>query len=99
MRRNNAELTYGPAVSRFTLAQLVLGSHPMKVLSGGKNARLLSSILESPRKKILVIGDWRVDEHWLVGFHRSKTSSRVAERILEDCRIRIAQLSHSAAQD
>jgi len=51
MRRNNAELTYGPAVSRFTLAQIVLGSHPMKVLSGGKNARLLSSSHESPRRK------------------------------------------------
>jgi hypothetical protein len=30
-----------------------------------------------PRKMILVIGDWLVDEYWVVGVQRSKTSSRV----------------------
>jgi hypothetical protein len=26
---------------------------------------------------ILVVGDWVIDEHWLVGIHRSRTSTRV----------------------
>jgi hypothetical protein len=28
------------------------------------------------RKNILVVGDWVVDEHWVIGIHRSPTSSR-----------------------
>jgi ATPase family associated with various cellular activities (AAA) len=28
---------------------------------------------------ILVLGDWVVDEHWLVGIHRSRTSTRVGQ--------------------
>jgi hypothetical protein len=28
------------------------------------------------RKKILVVGDWVVDEHWVTSIHRSKTRSR-----------------------
>ena len=31
------------------------------------------------RKKILLIGDWLIDEHWLTGIHRSPTSSRVGQ--------------------
>jgi len=27
-------------------------------------------------KKILIVGDWLVDEHWVTGVHRSSTSSR-----------------------
>ena len=30
-------------------------------------------------KKILVIGDWVIDEHWVTGIHRSPTSSRTGE--------------------
>jgi hypothetical protein len=41
------------------------------------------SILPYPhskaRKTILVIGDWLVDEYWVVGVQRSKTSSRVGK--------------------
>ena len=29
-----------------------------------------------PARKILVVGDWVVDEHWVTGIHRSPTSSR-----------------------
>jgi hypothetical protein len=42
---------------------------------------------EPPKKRILVIGDWLVDEHWVVGVQRSKTSSRVGRahfRALQD---------------
>lgn len=28
---------------------------------------------------ILVVGDWVIDEHWLVGVHRSRTSTRVGQ--------------------
>ncbi|MFZ1005530.1 MAG: AAA family ATPase, partial [Candidatus Sulfotelmatobacter sp.] len=28
------------------------------------------------RRRILVVGDWVVDEHWVIGIHRSPTSSR-----------------------
>src|SRR5262245_49513048 len=31
-------------------------------------------------KKILVVGDWLVDEHWVVGRHRSDTASRSGRR-------------------
>jgi hypothetical protein len=36
---------------------------------------------ETPRKprSILVVGDWLVDEHWVLGVHRSKTSSRTGD--------------------
>jgi hypothetical protein len=30
-------------------------------------------------KKILIIGDWVVDEHWVIGVHRSPTSSRTGQ--------------------
>ena len=30
-------------------------------------------------KNILIIGDWLVDEHWIMGVHRSSTSSRVGQ--------------------
>jgi len=29
---------------------------------------------------ILVIGDWVIDEHWLMGVHRSRTSTRVGQK-------------------
>ena len=32
-----------------------------------------------PLKKILIIGDWVVDEHWVIGVHRSVTSSRTGK--------------------
>jgi hypothetical protein len=37
-------------------------------------------------KTILVVGDWLVDEHWVTGVHRSRTSSRVGAhyRTLQD---------------
>ncbi|MCP4695544.1 MAG: AAA family ATPase [Gammaproteobacteria bacterium] len=31
------------------------------------------------QNKILVIGDWLVDEHWITGIHRSPTSSRTGQ--------------------
>src|ERR1700737_2028857 len=30
-------------------------------------------------KKILIVGDWVVDEHWVIGVHRSPTSSRTGQ--------------------
>jgi|WetSurMetagenome_2_1015567.scaffolds.fasta_scaffold30767_3 hypothetical protein len=30
-------------------------------------------------KRILVVGDWIVDEHWVTGIHRSPTSSRTGQ--------------------
>jgi len=39
---------------------------------GIKKKRKTSSVL----KKILVVGDWLVDEHWVTGVHRSSSSSR-----------------------
>lgn len=30
-------------------------------------------------KKILIVGDWLVDEHWVTGIHRSPTSSRTGQ--------------------
>jgi hypothetical protein len=30
-----------------------------------------------PPKTVLVVGDWLVDEHWVTGVHRSRTSSRI----------------------
>jgi hypothetical protein len=35
-----------------------------------------SSTADQKAKKILVVGDWFVDEHWVMGVHRSATSSR-----------------------
>ena len=32
--------------------------------------------MQTERNKILVVGDWFVDEHWVIGIHRSPTSSR-----------------------
>jgi hypothetical protein len=29
------------------------------------------------KKKVLVVGDWLIDEHWLTGIHRSSFSSRI----------------------
>jgi predicted AAA+ superfamily ATPase len=31
-------------------------------------------------KKVLVVGDWLVDEHWIVGRHRSESASRAGRR-------------------
>jgi len=31
-------------------------------------------------EKILVLGDWLVDEHWAVGLHRSQSASRIGHR-------------------
>jgi hypothetical protein len=31
-------------------------------------------------EKILVVGDWLVDEHWAVGLHRSQSASRIGHR-------------------
>lgn len=35
--------------------------------------------LSSEIKKILVVGDWVVDEHWVTGIHRSPTASRTGK--------------------
>jgi hypothetical protein len=32
-----------------------------------------------PPKAVLIVGDWVIDEHWLVGIHRSRTSTRVGQ--------------------
>jgi ATPase family associated with various cellular activities (AAA) len=32
-----------------------------------------------PARRVLVIGDWMVDEHWVIGIHRSPTSSRTGK--------------------
>lgn len=34
---------------------------------------------QNENNTILVVGDWLVDEHWVVGAHRSRTSSRVGQ--------------------
>ncbi len=31
-------------------------------------------------KKVLIVGDWLVDEHWVVGLHRSESASRAGRR-------------------
>src|SRR5579863_427922 len=38
-----------------------------------------SAVLKGP---ILVVGDWFVDDHWVLGTHRSSTSSRTGKRHL-----------------
>jgi hypothetical protein len=37
----------------------------------------LPPVASKPLKKILVVGDWVVDEHWVIGIHRSVSSSRI----------------------
>ncbi|MCP4201223.1 MAG: ATP-binding protein [bacterium] len=34
------------------------------------------------QRKVLVVGDWFVDDHWVAGEHRSSTSSRIGKRHL-----------------
>lgn len=43
-----------------------------------RNSQLLSGSLD-PSRKILVVGDWVLDEHWVIGVHRSPTSSRTGD--------------------
>lgn len=46
-------------------------------------------------KKILVVGDWLVDEHWVTGIHRSPTSSRTGQahyRVLQNTQSTIQSL-------
>lgn len=38
--------------------------------------KMTNSELSQSMKKILVVGDWVVDDHWVTGIHRSPTSSR-----------------------
>jgi len=46
-------------------------------------------------KKILIVGDWLVDEHWVTGIHRSPTSSRTGQahhRVLQNTQSTIQAL-------
>lgn len=46
----------------------------------GQNNKLEDSIpTDQKPKKILVVGDWFVDEHWVMGVHRSASSSRTGD--------------------
>ncbi|MDL1982442.1 MAG: ATP-binding protein [Deltaproteobacteria bacterium] len=35
--------------------------------------------MKKTHKKVLIVGDWLVDEHWVTGVHRSSTSSRTGD--------------------
>ena len=47
-----------------------------------EDSNMTTSTDENPSEKewrILVVGDWLVDEHWVTGIHRSSTSSRTGQ--------------------
>lgn len=39
----------------------------------------MKKVNDTNKQKILVIGDWFVDEHWVTGIHRSSSSSRTGQ--------------------
>ena len=76
------------------------------------NARItVGNARMTKQKRILVIGDWLVDEHWVVGRHRSESASRPGQRHSRalqaaDCSVRslcgagqVATVLHNAFQD
>ncbi len=39
----------------------------------------MDSHADENKRRILIVGDWLVDEHWVTGIHRTPTSSRAGQ--------------------